>query len=177
MKRKILSCVLACAMIVTTFVSSVVTISAAGENEAKIGDTEYATLAQAIEKASENDVITVLKDVEIADTVIVNKSVTLTAEDAVTIPAEAMEDKACTTDALEILKRVRPVVASIKDPAEKARVTDALLSSVRNNDGMSDILKATKDSAESKKGKTLEQTIEAQQSAYDSLNPHKKSKE
>ena len=85
MKRKILSCVLACAMIVTTFVSSVVTISAAGENEAKIGDTEYATLAQAIEKASENDVITVLKDVEIADTVIVNKSVTLTAEDAVTI--------------------------------------------------------------------------------------------
>lgn len=98
-------------------------------------------------------------------------------EDAVTIPAEAMEDKACTTDALEILKRVRPVVASIKDPAEKARVTDALLSSVRNNDGMSDILKATKDSAESKKGKTLEQTIEAQQSAYDSLNPHKKSKE
>lgn len=98
-------------------------------------------------------------------------------EDAVTIPAEAMEDKACTTDALEILKRVRPVVASIKDPAEKARVTDALLSSVRNNDGMSDILKATKDSAESKKGKTLEQTIEAQQSAYDSLNPHKKLKE
>lgn len=98
-------------------------------------------------------------------------------ENAVTIPAEAMEDKACTTDALEILKRVRPVVASIKDPAEKARVTDALLSSVRNNDGMSDILKATKDSAESKKGKTLEQTIEAQQSAYDSLNPHKKSKE
>lgn len=85
MKRKILSCVLACAMIVTTFVSSVVTISAAGENEAKIGDTEYATLAQAIENASENDVITVLKDVEIADTVIVNKSVTLTAEDAVTI--------------------------------------------------------------------------------------------
>ena len=85
MKRKILSCVLACAMIVTTFVSSVVTISAAGENEAKIGDTEYATLAQAIEKASENDVITVLKDVEIADTVIVNKSVTLTAEDNVTI--------------------------------------------------------------------------------------------
>ena len=97
-------------------------------------------------------------------------------EDAVTIPAEAMEDKG-TAGALEILKRVRPVVASIKDPAEKARVTDALLSSVRNNDGMSDILKATKDSAESKKGKTLEQTIEAQQSAYDSLNPHKKSKE
>ena len=98
-------------------------------------------------------------------------------EDAVTMPAEAMEDKACITDALEILKRLRPVVASIKDPAEKARVTDALLSSVRNNDGMSDILKATKDSAESKKGKTLEQTIEAQQSAYDSLNPHKKLKE
>ena len=74
-------------------------------------------------------------------------------EDAVTIPAEAMEDKACTTDALEILKRVRPVVASIKDPAEKARVTDALLSSVRNNDCMSDILKATKKHTERKNRK------------------------
>ena len=92
MRKKLLSCVLACAMIVTTFLSSVATVSAAGENEAKIGTTEYATLATAIQNAAENDVITVLKDVEISSTVTVNKSITLTAEDAVTIKrAEAFK--------------------------------------------------------------------------------------
>lgn len=94
-------------------------------------------------------------------------------EDAVTVPAETMEDKACVSDAMDILKKVRPAVAAIKDPAEKARVTDALLSSIRGEDVTASILTATKDAA-TKKVKSMDRIVEEQQKAYDSLNPHKK---
>lgn len=94
-------------------------------------------------------------------------------EDAVTIPVEEMEDSKCTSDAMEILKKVRPAVAAIKDPAEKARVTDALLSSIRGEDVTASILTATKDAA-TKKVKSMDRIVEEQQKAYDSLNPHKK---
>lgn len=94
-------------------------------------------------------------------------------EDAVTIPVEEMEDSKCTSDAMEILKKVRPAVAAIKDPAEKARVTDALLSSIRGEDVTASILTATKDAA-TKKVKSMDRIVEEQQKAYDSFNPHKK---
>lgn len=94
-------------------------------------------------------------------------------EDAVTVPAETMEDKACVSDAMEILKKVRPAVAAIKDPAEKARVTDALLSSIRGEDTTASILAASRDAAD-KNIKTMDKVVEDQQKAYDSLNPHKK---
>lgn len=94
-------------------------------------------------------------------------------EDAVTVPAETMEDKACVSDAMEILKKVRPAVAAIKDPDEKARVTDALLSSIRGEDTTASILAASRDAAD-KNIKTMDKVVEDQQKAYDSLNPHKK---
>lgn len=98
-------------------------------------------------------------------------------EDAVTIPAEEMSD-ACepTTDALEILRRVRPAVAAIKDKGDRARVTDALISSIRGSvTQYSTILSATKDAAMRNASKhNPEQAIAEQQKIYDSLNPHKK---
>ena len=99
-------------------------------------------------------------------------------EDAVTIPAEEMSD-ACgmaKDDALEILRKVRPAVAAIKDKNDRARVTDALIASIRGSGAQySTILSATKDAAMKKSSKhNPEQAIAEQQKIYDSLNPHKK---
>lgn len=99
----------------------------------------------------------------------------LEKEEAVTVPAETMEDACSTADAIAILKRVRPAVAAIKDKNERARVTDALLSAFANDNQMASIFKATKDSArKAAGGSDPNKAIEEQQKAYDSLNPHKK---
>lgn len=99
----------------------------------------------------------------------------LEKEEAVTVPAETMEDACSTADAIAILKRVRPAVAAIKDKNERARVTDALLSVFANDNQMASIFKATKDSArKAAGGSDPNKAIEEQQKAYDSLNPHKK---
>lgn len=96
-------------------------------------------------------------------------------EDAVTIPAEEMTDACGTTDAIAILRRVRPAVAAIKDKHDRARVIDALMSSIRTNDQMSSILSAAKDSASRNIAKSNpEKAIEEQQKIYNSRNPHKK---
>lgn len=96
-------------------------------------------------------------------------------EDAVTIPAEEMTDACGTADAAAILKRVRPAVAAIKDKHDRARVIDALISSIRSNDQMSSILSAAKDSASRNVAKSNpEKAIEEQQKEYNSRNPHKK---
>ena len=97
-------------------------------------------------------------------------------EDAVTIPAEEMEDTCGTADALAILKRVRPAVAAIKDKNDRARVTDAILSSIRENDSqVTAILSAARDSAmKNAENGNIEKNITEQQKMYDSLNPHKK---
>lgn len=99
----------------------------------------------------------------------------LEKEEAVTVPAETMEDACSTADAIAILKRVRPAVAAIKDKNERARVTDVLLSVFANDNQMASIFKATKDSArKAAGGSDPNKAIEEQQKAYDSLNPHKK---
>ncbi len=85
MRKRLLSGILAFAMILTTFLSNVTVIAAAGENEAKIGDTEYATLTDAISAATDGDTVEVLGDVTVASTITVSKSITLTAADAVTV--------------------------------------------------------------------------------------------
>lgn len=99
-------------------------------------------------------------------------------EDSVTIPAEKMEDKeniAADVAALDILKKVRPAIASIEDRKERARVTDALLSAVKGDNKMAEILTATHDaarkSADTKKG--YDEICSEQKSVYDSFNPHK----
>lgn len=97
-------------------------------------------------------------------------------EDAVTVPAEEMSD-ACgkAMDALEILRKVRPAVAAIKDKSDRARVTDALMSSIRGMNQYSSILSATTDAAMKNASKSNpNQIVAEQQKIYDSFNPHKK---
>ena len=99
-------------------------------------------------------------------------------EKAVTISAEEMEDKKCTAgDAFtaELLKKIRPAVAAIENKEERARVVDAVLSSIRSGNMGADILAATQDSA--KKAATQRKDMSAicaeQKAAYDKFNPHK----
>lgn len=103
--------------------------------------------------------------------------------EAITIPAE--ETDACTGPARDaavlLLKKVRPVVASIENKAERARVTDALLSAIKGNDMMQTIAKAAKDSAQANAQQTQKTTYEQAcleaQNAYAARNPHKMTKE
>lgn len=102
-------------------------------------------------------------------------------ERAVMIPAEEMED-VCkgmkTGDALSaaFLRRIRPAVAAIESPVERARVVDALLSSVRGNDMAQGLFSATQDAARAAgvKKQGYEALCEAQKAEYDRWNPHKK---
>lgn len=105
----------------------------------------------------------------------------LDKEKSVTIPADKLDD-ACMDDAtrdalLGVLKKVRPVVASIEDRAERARVTDALISAIKGPNLMGSILeanqKAAKKAADSMKKSSYEDICKAQKDAYDSRNPHK----
>ena len=97
------------------------------------------------------------------------------AESAVTVPAEQMEDKSACDSALALLKRVRPAVAQIKDAGDRARVVDALLSTLGNGN-MGGILKAAHDSASRAAATTQKTTYEARcaesEANYAALNPH-----
>ena len=103
------------------------------------------------------------------------------SESALTIPVE----NDCATGpardaAVELLRRVRPAVSEIKDPGEKARVTDALLSAVRGKDNMAEIARAATDAAKVNAAQTSQTTYEKMCAdsleAYAALNPHTKSK-
>lgn len=98
-------------------------------------------------------------------------------EAAVTIPAEKMEDGRASDSAVELLKKVRPAVAAIKDKTERARVVDALLSTVKGPNMVGEIMQATLDSARKKaedsRLNTYEKACKDSQSAYDARNPHK----
>ena len=73
------------------------------------------------------------------------------------------------------------MVASIENKAERARVTDALLSAIKGNDMMQSIAKAAKDSAQANAQQTQKTTYEQAcleaQNAYAARNPHKMTKE
>ena len=105
------------------------------------------------------------------------------SESAMTISVENTD--ACASGpardaAVELLRKVRPAVAEIKDKAERARVTDALLSAVKGPDSMAAIAQAATDAAKANAGKTAENTYEKMCAdsleAYAALNPHTKSK-
>lgn len=100
-------------------------------------------------------------------------------EAAVTIPAEKMEDcrDTASDSAVELLKKVRPAVAAISDPKERARVVDSLISSFRDPSVMSKIATAAQDSAQANAQKTksnYEQMCKDSEAAYAARNPHKK---
>ena len=107
-------------------------------------------------------------------------------EAAVTVPAEEMEDSACMSPAakdaaVELLKKVRPIVAEMKDPKEKARVVDAMLSTIKGPDTVGAIMKAAQDSASKNAEETrrtnYEKMCEDAENAYAARNPHKMKKE
>lgn len=97
-------------------------------------------------------------------------------EKAVMIPAEEMEDaRGGDKQAAALLRRVRPAVAAIQDPKERARVVDALIGNVGAGP-MDKILAATQDAARAaaKKSPGFEAVCAAQKAEYDARNPHKK---
>lgn len=107
-------------------------------------------------------------------------------EAAVTVPAEEMEASACMSPAakdaaVELLKKVRPIVAEMKDPKEKARVVDAMLSTIKGPDTVGAIMKAAQDSARKNAEETrrtnYEKMCEDAENAYAARNPHKMKKE
>ena len=100
---------------------------------------------------------------------------------SITLPVEEAED-ACTGPArdaaLAILRNVRPVIAGIADDKVKARVTDALLASIRGKDNLESISAAATDSAKSaadaSSKTTYEQMCADASAAYAARNPHTK---
>lgn len=104
-------------------------------------------------------------------------------EAAVTVPAEEMEDASCMSPAakdaaVQLLKKVRPIVAGMKDPAEKAHVVDAMLSTLKGPDTVGAIMKAAQDSArktsEESRRTNYEKMCMDSENAYAARNPHKK---
>lgn len=100
---------------------------------------------------------------------------------SITLPVEEAED-ACTGPArdaaLAILRNVRPVIAGIADDKVKARVTDALLASIRGKDNLEAISAAATDSAknaaDASSKTTYEQMCADASAAYAARNPHMK---
>ena len=112
-------------------------------------------------------------------------------EEALTVNAETMDEVGTDNSCLEavakdaaiaMLKNARPAIAAIKDANERKRVTDALLKSVKDQIGskgtMANIMKdtagAAKRKAQDAKYNSGVLDIDAQQAAYDRLNPHMK---
>lgn len=93
-----------------------------------------------------------------------------TGEEAVTVPAEEMNEEKPGMDsaaALALLKAVRPAIAEIKDDAQRKAVSDAVLGLVS---GKSDAAKLV----QAKPAAPASASIEDVQKMYDRLNPHKK---
>lgn len=106
-------------------------------------------------------------------------------EAAVTVPAEEMED-ACMSPAakdaaVELLRKVRPAVAAIQDKQERARVVDALLSTIKGPNTVGSIMQAAQDSArqnsEAARRTNYQKMCEESENAYAARNPHKNNKE
>lgn len=99
---------------------------------------------------------------------------------AIVIPTE--ETDACLSSAkdaaIKVLRKVRPVVASIEDRTVRAKVTDALLSAVQGKNIMNDIAKATLDSAQFNANQTqktsYDQMCAESEANYAALNPHRR---
>ncbi|HIV19463.1 MAG TPA: DUF2213 domain-containing protein [Candidatus Merdivicinus intestinigallinarum] len=103
-------------------------------------------------------------------------------EKAVTIEAPKADDAGCMTGpardtAMEIIKRVRPAVCGIADKTERARVVDALLSSISAGGVMGQIQQATQDSAQqaakASAKSDYQKICEESEAAYAARNPHK----
>lgn len=98
---------------------------------------------------------------------------------AVTIPAETEEPSPVSKDAaVKLLKTMRPVVAGMKDAAERSRVVDALLSTIKGPDMVGQVVQAAQASAQKTAYAAQTSAFEARcresEAAYAARNPHKK---
>lgn len=102
-----------------------------------------------------------------------------TGAEAKVIPAEELDKATGTADKAvmaEVIKKLRPVIAGIKDSADKKAVTDSLIAYLSDGDAVSDIAKiaaATQKNAARLTDKQPGIDLDACQAAYDSMNPHK----
>lgn len=103
-------------------------------------------------------------------------------EKAVTVPADKAAD-ACLSPAAKdaavaMLRSMRPVVAAIKDEDVRARVTDALIASIRDQGKMNEIAAAAQASAKQAADQAAMTSYEKRcadsQTAYAARNPHKR---
>lgn len=99
--------------------------------------------------------------------------------EAKVIPAEGTDKATDTADRAvmaEVVKRMRPAVAAIKDAADRKKVTDSLIECMTDKGVMSDIAKimqVTQKNAATMTDKRQGLDLDACQSAYDAMNPHK----
>ena len=99
--------------------------------------------------------------------------------EAKVIPAEELDKATGTTDKAimaEVVKQLRPVIAGIKDSADKKAVTDSLIACLSDGNTVSDIAKiaaVTQKNAVRLADKKPGIDLDACQSAYDAMNPHK----
>ncbi len=105
-------------------------------------------------------------------------------EAARTVPAEEMEDgcdPVARDAAVELLRKVRPAVAAIENRQERARVVDALLSTIKGPNLVGDIMQAAQDSArknsEASRRTSYEKACMESENSYAARNPHKKKEE
>lgn len=99
--------------------------------------------------------------------------------EAKVIPAEELDKATGIADKAimaEVIKQLRPVIAGIKDSADKKAVTDSLIACLSDGSAVSDIAKivaATQKNAARLADKQPGIDLDACQSAYDAMNPHK----
>lgn len=98
-------------------------------------------------------------------------------EEAVTVPADEMEEDACGLSrdtASELIRRVRPAIAAISNKEDRARVTDAFISSLTKSGVMGDILTAAQENAKKANDSRpdMESRYKEQEAIYAARNPH-----
>ncbi|MFR3729164.1 DUF2213 domain-containing protein [Lacrimispora sp.] len=99
--------------------------------------------------------------------------------EAKVVPAEELDKATQTADKAimaEVIKQLRPVIAGIKDSADKKAVTDSLIACLSDGSTVSDIARiaaATQKNAARLADKQPGIDLDACQSAYDAMNPHK----
>lgn len=99
------------------------------------------------------------------------------SEESKVVPAEEMDEPACTADTavmVEIVKQLRPAIAKIKDSADRKAVTDSLIAFISGGDNeIAKISETAKKNAVHAADKKQGIDFDACQAAYDSMNPHK----
>lgn len=103
----------------------------------------------------------------------------LSVSEAKVVPAEELDESACTADRAvmaAVVKQLRPVIAGIKDETTRKAVTDSLVECLTDKGKISDITKivqATKKNAAKLTDHKTQMDLDSCQLAYDAMNPHK----